>query len=328
MSDHDARPDRRAFLALGAGAFLVAAFPLVRGRRSALVRRTLPVMGTIAEFAVVAEERRAGHLAIDAAFAELEAVDRAMSRFRADSDVGRLNAAAPGTAVVVGADTAVVLAEALRWAEATEGRFDPCVGRLVELWDVNRRTAPPAPLELRRFAGRRLYRALDVDRWRGQAVARATDAEVGVDLGGIAKGHAVDRAVAVLRARGIRHALVNVGGDLRALGTSPEGDPWRIGVRSASDPSRLSGTLDVQDAAVATSGDYEQRFVYHGHTYHHLLDPRTAAPVASSRHSVTVLAPSCRDADAAATSCFGLAPQAADGLLARAASGARVVAAG
>jgi FAD:protein FMN transferase len=130
--------------------------------------------------------------------------------------------------------------------------------------------------------------------------------DVAIDLGGIAKGYAVDRAVAALQAWGITGALVNAGGDLYVLGTSAAGEPWRVGIRSPDEPTRLAATLELQDRAVATSGDYEQYFEHDGRRYHHLLDPRTAAPHYTEGQSVTVIAGSCMAADAAATSVFGL----------------------
>jgi thiamine biosynthesis lipoprotein len=151
------------------------------------------------------------------------------------------------------------------------------------------------------------------------------DADVGVDLGGIAKGYGVDRAVEALRDWGVAHALVNVGGDLYALGDSPEGDPWEVGVRSPEDPGRIALRLRVRDRAVATSGDYEQGFDHAGRRYHHILDPRTGAPLEARIHGVTVLADACLTADAAATAAFGLGPGEARALVAGAAPGAEVV---
>lgn len=290
---------RRDFLVLGAGAFVAASFPFTRGRGARLVRRRVPLMGTIAEIAVVHDD---AHAALDAAFAELHFVDETMSRFRATSDVGRLNRAGPGAAVDMDGTTALVLRHALEWADRSDGAFDPCLGRATELWDVTRRRTPPVATDLRRLAGRRLYRALDLDGRR--AVVR--DADVAVDLGGIAKGYAVDRAARALRERGIAHALVNVGGDLMAIGASQDGDPWRIGVVDPADPTRLARTLAVRDEAVATSGDYERCFDHGGRRYHHLLDAATAAPRVAQRHSLTVVAADCLTADASATACFGL----------------------
>ncbi|MCK6459396.1 MAG: FAD:protein FMN transferase [Planctomycetes bacterium] len=313
--------DRRTFLALGAGAFAVAMTPFAF-RRGRIVRRTIPVMGTIAEVAVVDDDAAAAQAAIDAAFAELRAVDAAMSRFSAGSDVGRLNREGARGPVAVSPETAHVLEEALRWARATDGRFDPCLGLAIELWDVNRRHEPPPAGAVRRLAGRHLYRALDVDTWRGAHVARFTDADVAVDLGGIAKGHAVDRAVAALRARGIGRAFVNAGGDLYAMGASEDNDPWQVGIQSAADPSRIERVIAVEDAAVATSGDYLQCFRFGGRRYHHLLDPGSGEPWRTDGRSLTIVAGRCVDADAGATACFG-APD-PDAAVRRAAPGARM----
>lgn len=318
-------PSRREFLATGLGAFIVAAVPWAERRREVLVRRSLPVMGTLAEVAVVHRDARYAHGAIDAAFAELQAIERTMTRFRDDSDIGRANLRAAAGPVTVSAATAAVLAESLRWAEASDGLFDPALGRAVALWDVGDRSTPPAEREIRRFAGQRLYRGVEIGRRGGEAVVLFREREIGLDLGGIAKGYAVDRAVAALRAWGIRHALVNAGGDLFALGRSPDGDAWRVGVQSPTDPGRIVATLRLEDEAVATSGDYRQFFDHAGRRYHHLLDPRTGEPRRSAVRSVTVAAASCMSADAGATAVFGCTAPEAARILAAAAPAARIV---
>jgi FAD:protein FMN transferase len=321
MTERDAgrgRPSRRDFLGLCIGGFLVAGVPAAMRGRPPLVRRTVPAMGSFAELAVAHRDERYAHGAIDAALHEIARIERLMSRFRPDSDVGRLNAAAPGTAVGIGADTRVVLLEALRWAEASDGAFDPALARAVELWDVRARTAPPAAGELRRFAGRRLYRALDVD--RGRAVLGHAD--VAVDLGAIAKGYGVDRAVLALREWGVTSGLVNLGGDLYALGAAPDGEPWRVGVRGAG--GAIVATHLVADGAVATSGDHEQHFVHAGRRYHHLLDGRTGEPYVTAARSITLQADSCMSADAAATTVFGRSADDAHRILRAAAPDARI----
>jgi FAD:protein FMN transferase len=318
-------PSRRDFLTLGIGAFVVGAAPWAGRRRDALVRRSLPVMGTVAEIAVVHRDPSHAQAAIDAAFAELEAVERTMSRFRADSDVGRANLSAHAGPVEIGPSTTAVLAEALRWAQASDGLFDPALARAVDLWDVGHRQAPPLAAAVRRFAGQRLYRHVELGEHGGRPVVLFHDEGMGLDLGGIAKGHAVDRAVEALRAWGIGHALVNAGGDLYALGRSPTGDPWSVGVRSPEDPSKLATTLQIEDRAVATSGDYLQFFDHAGRRYHHLLDPRTGEPRLSRTHSLTVEAATCMAADAAATSLFGCPAGDAARILAATASGARIL---
>lgn len=305
MTQHsDSRgPSRRDFLALGAGAFVVSTFGIGVARRR-IVRRMVPVMGTTAELLVVTRDDRAGHSALTAAADELRAVERMMTRFRTDSDIGRVNAAAPGTAVAVAAPTAAVVGEALRWAGAG-GSFDPALGRAAELWNVMHRSAPPELTDVQRLAGRGLYRHVEIDGYRGGHVIVLRDPDVAIDLGGIAKGYGVDRAVAALREWGIKDGVVNVGGDLFAMGSSLDDEGWSVGVRSAADPARLAGTMVVRDRAVATSGDYEQFFEHGGRRYHHLLDPATGAPRATAVHSLTVMAATCMTADAAATAVFG-----------------------
>lgn len=299
--------DRRKFLLLGAGAFAVASTPLAWRRRDRLIGRRIPVMGTVAEVAVVLPDESRAQEAIDAAFRELRWVERTMSRFRADSDVGRANGAPSGRAVTVTPETGTVLRESIRWARATEGRFDPCLGRSSALWAIGDRREPPPPEAVRRLAGRGLYGALEVDHgWAAGPTVRLHDPRAAIDLGGIAKGYAVDRAVRALRAHGVDRGLVNAGGDLYALGRSADGDPWKVGVRSPHHPSGLATTLRVSDRAVATSGDYLAFFEHSGRRYHHLLDPGTGAPRTSRMRSLTTAASSCMAADAAATALFGL----------------------
>lgn len=321
---------RRRFVALGAGIFAVAAVPaaLLRSRRK-VYRRTIPVMGTVAEVAVVDDDAARAELAIEAALDELRWVDRTMSRFDAASDVGRVNAAPVGRGVRVNPETALVVAEGIRWARASGDRFDPGLARALALWDVDHRREPPPEDRVAAYAGQALYRELEVDPASalggGGAVVVRRHPEVGVDLGGIAKGRAVDRAVLALRRHGVRDGMVNAGGDLYALGRSPEGAAWRVGIRSPDDPTRLVGQVDLTEAAVATSGDYEQYFDYGGRRYGHILDPETGAPWRTTVHSVTVLAETCMAADAGATAVFGVDRAEARRILGRAAPGARLI---
>jgi thiamine biosynthesis lipoprotein len=304
-------PNRRDFITMGLGAFLVATLPRAARPARRLIRRNVPMMGSIAELAVVDRDARHAYAALDAALNELRRVERAMTRFDPDSDVGRANARASSEPVAVSEPTAHVLREALRWAVATGGAFDPALARATELWDVEHRRVPPARRDYARFAGRHLHEAVGLDRWRGRAVVAFEDPDVGIDLGGIAKGYGVDRAVEALRAWGVTSALVNVGGDLYALGSSEDGDEWEIGIRSPEDPSRLKSVIRIEDRAVATSGDYERYFDYGDRRFHHLIDPATGAPRVTVRHTITAMAPTCLAADAAATAAFGSGPEAA-----------------
>lgn len=318
-------PTRRDFLAMAAGAFVVAAVPLARRGRPLAARRSVPAMGTTAEMVVLHRDPAYAQRALDAAARELLRIEGLMTRFRPGSDVGRANRFAMREPVPVSAETAHVLRAALRWAQATDGGFDPCLARVADLWDVKHRHAPPEAAPLRRLAGRRLYRALEVEETEAGPRVRCSDGDARLDLGGIAAGYGVDRAVATLRAWGIENGFVNVGGDIYALGVSEDGDPWEVGVRSPYDPAALAGTVRLSDQAIATSGDYEQYFDHGGRRYHHILDPRTAEPRLSPTHGVTVMGPECLAVDAATTACFGMERADAAALLARVAPPAALV---
>ena len=300
------RPTRREFLALGTGLFVTLSLPLALRRRMPLVRRTFPLMGTIAELQVVHPHERLAEDAIDAALAELQWVERTMTRFRPDSDIGRVNLGAGREGVLVSAETAFVIEAALGWSSVSDGAFDPALGGASELWDVLNRHQPPPAAAVDRLASRGFWRKVDIARKGNGAVVRFNDPDIHLDLGGIAKGYGIDRAVTALRGKGIAHAIVTVGGDLYALGHAPDGGPWEVGIRDPHNLEGLAGRLEVTDRAVTTSGDYERFFTWHGVRYHHLIDPRTAAPRRTPMRSVTVQGSDCMNADAAATAVFGM----------------------
>lgn len=316
MSDNIWRPSRRDFLYLGIGG-LVAAVPFARRSPLSLVRRHVLTMGTIAEFAVAHRDPRQAEAAIDKAMEALRFVDATMSRFKPASDVGRANLGASRGPVAIGAHTKLVIEEGVRWAEASAGCFDPCIGGATALWDVTHRTSPPESRDVARLAGRRLFRHLELATYRGSDVVRFDDPDVNVDLGGIAKGYAVDLAVDALRTHGIQHALVGAGGDLYALGRSPAAEPWQVGIQSPDHPRALAATLPIEDAAIATSGDYQQYFDYRSRRYHHLLNPATGEPWQSRVRSISVVAGTCMAADAGATLAFGAGTEDAPRMLAR-----------
>lgn len=323
INRHDTpwRPSRRDALFLGIGG-LIAAVPLARRSPLGLVRRNIPTMGTIAEFAVVHRDRGEAHAAIERAIDAMRSVDDTMSRFKPASDVGRANRFASRAPVAVCEATMEVMGESLWWAAESEGRFDPCLGGASSLWDIPSRRRPPAAGDVARLANRRLFRQLELARHAGSPAVRLHDADAQLDLGGIAKGYAVDRAIDALRAHGIAHALVGAGGDLYALGRSPAGEPWRVGIQSPDDPDALAGALLLEDAAVATSGDYRQYFEFGARRYHHLLDPATGEPRQSRDRSISVIAATCMAADAGATLAFGMEATEAERILAR--RGARI----
>jgi thiamine biosynthesis lipoprotein len=316
--------DRRRALQLGLGAFAAAALPLPLRGREEVVRRTVPVMGTTGELVVLHRDHGTAARALDAAVEALWRVDRTMTRFRPDSDVGRANRFAAREPVVVSRETARVVRASLEWSRASGGRFDASLGRAVELWTRRGRTRPPGPGELEGGAPADSWRRVEVDDGGTAPTLRFHDPRIDLDLGGIAKGYGVDAAVRALAAHGIEHAFVNVGGDLRALGRSDDGDPWEVGVRDPDDPEGLVAVLPLEAGAVATSGDYVRGFEHGGRRYHHLIDPRSGRPRRTAMRTLTVTADTCLEADAATTAAFGLPASSGSALLASAGGGCRI----
>jgi thiamine biosynthesis lipoprotein len=252
-------------------------------------------------------------------------VEAVLTRYQAESEVGRANRLAFSSPQVVSSETASVLQRSLEWAQGSDGVFDPCLGQAVGLWDILNRNQPPALDEVHRFAGRSLYKALEIGTSGGSDVVLFHEEDMGVDLGGIGKGYGVDRAVAVLREWGIKDALVNLGGDLYAMGVSEDGDPWKVGIQSPDNSQSIVANLPMTDRGVATSGDYQRYFDHGGRRYHHLLNPETGAPSLVDLRSVTVAAENCMAADAAATTAFVSSVGFASRVMERLAPGSEVI---
>lgn len=266
------------------------------------VLRTRLLMGTTVTIEAAGGDRSLLEPAVDAAFTEMARIEALMTPHRPDSDVARLSAAT-GDATV-SSETAAVIHFGLEVARHSDGAFDLTLGRLKALWGIEEENPriPPAGAIAEALQGIGPD-ALSVD---GNLVRKQSPSLV-IDLGAIAKGYAVDRAIAVLKQAGVTSAAVNAGGDIRVLGNK-RGRPWRIGIQHPRRPDGVLATLEVVDRAVVTSGDYERYFERAGRRYHHLFDPRTGYP-ADLCQSVTILAPDAMQADALATAVFVLGPE-------------------
>lgn len=247
----------------------------------------------------------------DLAEQAVQEVNNLMSPFGETSDIRRLNQAGAGVWVEVSPATWTVVMEALRWHRLTGGAFDPTIGPLKRLFVFDRKEtdAWPTPERLAEARARVGAEKLRFDR-EGMRLSWDVDGMT-LDLGAIAKGYAADRAASVLVANGAQNALVDVGGELRVLGEKPEQPPtpWRVGVRDPRFENDVKETLDLSNAAVATSGDYENYFFYRGKRYEHIIDPRLGLPLAEGVAGATVIHPdSCTAADALATTMCVLGP--------------------
>ncbi|HSM37016.1 MAG TPA: FAD:protein FMN transferase [Longimicrobiales bacterium] len=274
--------------------------------RSLEVRRAWPVMGTLLEVAAEHADPGLALAAVRSARAAVEAVDSLMSNYRPDSEISRLNASA-GSArpTPISAWTADVLRAALAWGDTSGGAFDVTLGPVVDAWGFYReRGAVPEEAVLDSVARLAGQGGLAV----GARAARLERAGMRVDLGAIAKGFAVDRALEVLARAGVVRAMVDLGGSVAVLGDPPAGVAWPIGIRDPRHAERVAAVLHLPPgSATATSGDYERFFEVDGVRYAHIIDPRTNRP-ARGVASVSVIAPSALEADVLSTTLYLLGP--------------------
>jgi thiamine biosynthesis lipoprotein len=255
---------------------------------------------------VLVEQRTPAALqAIDAAIAEVQRIERKYSRYRDDSVVSQLNAlAGSGRATELDTETCDLIDFAVAAHEASDGGFDLTTGVLRRAWDF-RAGRLPAPEHLAGLMPLVGWRQVD---WH-RPMLRLPRAGMELDLGGIGKEYAVDRAATLLAEAGVGAALVNLGGDLRAVGRRADGQPWHLGVAHPREAGKVLAGIALHEGALATSGDYERFFEIDGRRYCHILDPRTGWPV-QGWQSISVVAPACIAAGTLTTIAMMLGEQA------------------
>jgi thiamine biosynthesis lipoprotein len=241
--------------------------------------------------------------------AAVEQVDEQMSPWKPDSDLMRLNRAPVDAWVDLPAEMLEVLDCALDVRRQSAGAFDPCVGALVDAWGFGAvRDAPDAQAirAARQSTPLTAHGGLELDKPAGRARKLAS---LQLDLCGIAKGYAVDRMAHVLQQHGVRHALAALDGELRAVGAKSSGEPWAVALEGPEAGLRaVHGVIELEDLALATSGDYRRYLEVGGTRLAHTMDARRCAPVNNAVASVTVLARSCMQADAWATALLVAGP--------------------
>lgn len=235
--------------------------------------------------------------ALQAAYGEVRRIEAKYSRYRDDSVVSRINAAA-GSAhgLAVDDETVALLDYAATAFAESDGRFDITSGVLRRVWNL-RAGVVPSP--------RAVAETLPLIGWQ-QVEWKAPDIRLPqkgmeIDFGGFGKEYAVDRAAGILAAHGVAHGLVDLGGDVHVVGPHPDGSPWRIGIRDPDRRDSAIARVALLRGAIATSGDYERAFVHQGRSYSHLLDARSGWPVEGGPASVSVLAERCLIAGTAST---------------------------
>jgi FAD:protein FMN transferase len=271
------------------------------------------VMGThltLAAYTDAAHDEAALRAIFREATAEIRRLEGLMTTWREDSEVSRVNAAAGKRAVAVGPETLAVIEKSVWMSERSEGVFDITFEAMHGLWKFDEDKEEKVPPAAAVLAARKLidFRRIKIDH-EARTVMLATPG-MRMSLGGIAKGYAVDAAANVLRAKGLDAFLVQAGGDLYVRGKKPDGARFRVGVRDPRGKGEgdYFATLEVEDHAFSTAGDYERSFVKDGKRYHHIIDPRTGYPATASR-GVTVWATDAFTADAIDDAVFILGPE-------------------
>ena len=271
------------------------------------IKITRPAMGTFVT--IMAPSDRLS--AIEEAFGEIHRVEDLLSSFVPDSDVSRITRSAGKGSVEVAPETVDVISQAITVYRESEGALDITVGPLLQLWKQSRkRQRAPTREEIQ--AARKIVGADKITIQRNPPRVGLAAPGMRLDLAAIAKGYIVDCAIRKMRNAGVASALINAGGDIRAIGDK-DGRPWRVGIQDPRDPDQpdIVETLALRDYSVATSGNYRQFYEIKGKRHSHIVDPRTGM-TADAADSVTVIAPTAAEADAWATALSVLGPK--DGL--------------
>ncbi|MBI3991506.1 MAG: FAD:protein FMN transferase [Candidatus Omnitrophica bacterium] len=270
------------------------------------ITRSRIIMGTLVKISVVDDgigEDNANK-AIDRAFGSVEGIDRLMSNYKEDSEISRLNRIKGNEPLVVNPQVFEIVQKSIEFGKLTSGAFDITVGPLLKLWGFYSSDARSVPdddkiREIMSMVGYKNIRLFPSER----KISFAKD-DVKIDLGGIAKGYAVDKAVESLRGSGVKSALICASGDIFALGSGSLPNMWRVGIQHPRKEDEIWVTLVLKDKAVSTSGDYNKYFVSGGKRYSHIIDPRTGYPKSDIPASVTIIACDATAADALATGIF------------------------
>lgn len=241
---------------------------------------------------------------IDDCFSLMADYEALLSRTKEGSDIWNINHSG-GAPTTVSEETASLIELALIYSDLSDGAFDITIAPVVALWDFQGEEPHSIPNQdlLNEALSHVDYHCIELD----GATVTLTDPDASIDLGGIAKGYIADKLREFLLDEGIDSGLINLGGNVLAIGTKPDGAFWKIGIRKPfADASELIAVVSVDDQTVVTSGTYERYFEKYGTIYHHILNPDNGYPIENGLTSVTILADSSARADALSTTCFCL----------------------
>jgi thiamine biosynthesis lipoprotein len=272
----------------------------------AVVKRIQMHMGTLVTITAVAESEAVAQAAATAGFAEIRRLEEILSTWIPTSELSRVNTSAGLMPVHVSPETLTVVQRAMQVAEMTDGGFNIAIGPAVDAWNVVEGQRIPEESELDALHPLVDLQAVHVDVREQTLFLEKTGMRI--DVGGIGKGYAADRAVEALWEAGAIAGVVALSGDIKTFGRLPDGKMFPVGIQHPREDGLVLAWVDLQDEAISTAGDYERFFERDGVRYHHILDPRTLQP-ARSCQSVTVIAREGIWADGLDTGIFVLGPE-------------------
>lgn len=272
----------------------------------ATVKRTQMLMGTLVQVTAVASDKPHAQEAAAAALAEIRRLEMLLSTWIPTSELSRVNAAAGHEPIKVSPETFLVLKRSLEIAKLTDGGFNIALGPAVDAWSITEHARIPDSSELDALQPLVDLSQLRLDEQAGTVFLARQGMRI--DVGGIGKGFAADRAVAVMKAAGAVAGVVALSGDIKTFGLLPDGRRFLFGIQHPRKEDEVLARLELQDEAISTAGDYERYFERDGVLYHHILDPHTLQP-ARRCQSVTVVAAEGILADGLDTGIFVMGPE-------------------
>lgn len=273
---------------------------------SVVVKRTQMHMGTLASITAVASDDKVAHRAVQAGFNEIKRLEGLLSTWISSSELSHVNAAAGRHPVEVSRETLDIVARSIEIARLTQGGFNIAVGPAVDLWSVTERQYIPSDAELDQLKALVDWTSIQLNR-DARTIFLPREG-MRIDVGGIGKGFAADRAVDEMKRVGAQGGVVALSGDIKTFGTLPDAGGVPVGINHPREEGALIAVIDLKDEAISTAGDYERFFERDGVRYHHILDPQTLHPVRGCQ-SVTVIAKEGTMADGLDTGIFVLGPE-------------------
>jgi len=256
-------------------------------------------MGTNIYVEVWAESDTQGQLALKTVMAEMERINQLMSSYIDTSELSLINAKAGSGPMVISAEMFELLDKSIKISELTRGAFDVTYASVGYLYNY-KKSERPDEKTIASLLGAISYKHIKLN--KENLSVEFTHEKVKIDLGGIAKGHAVDNSISLLERLGITHGLVTAGGDTRLIGDR-RGKPWIVGIRDPRDKQKQAVVMPLESSAMSTSGDYERYFEEDGKRYHHILSPKTGKSTYDVQ-SVSIIGPSSTFNDALSTAVF------------------------